>query len=75
MISLVSLQKWLGFPWIDFENWLLEQGFFYEMLVWAPDERSQFEVDLNRCYVMQISLNDDKIKVEIAGKMSGRKEM
>ena len=75
MISLVSLQKWLGFPWIDFENWLLEQGLSYEMLVWAPDERSQFEVDLNRSYVMQISLNDDKIKVEIAGKMSGRKEM
>ncbi|MBP7247894.1 MAG: hypothetical protein KBA38_01655 [Negativicutes bacterium] len=75
MISLESLQKWLGFPWADLESWLLGQGLSYEKLVWTPDERSQFEVDLNRSYVMQISLNDDKIKVEIAGKMSGRKEM
>lgn len=75
MISLESLQQWLGFPWEEFEKWLLEQNFAYEAILWTPDERSQFEVDTDRCYVMQISVINDKIKVEIAGKMSGRKEM
>ena len=37
MISLESLQKWLGFPWADLEGWLLGQGLSYEKLVWTPD--------------------------------------
>ena len=73
MISLEELQKWQGFPWADFQKWLEENQIAYEVVKWEPDTRSQFEVDLNRCYVMQVRLEAEKVWIDIAGKMLGRK--
>ena len=73
MISLEELQKWQGFPWADFQKWLKENQIAYEAVKWEPDTRSQFEVDLNHCYVMQVRLEAEKAWIDIAGKMLGRK--
>ena len=74
MISLIELQKWQGFPWMRFQEWLEESQISYQVSLWEPDSRSQFEVDTNHCYVMQVRLESDQAIVDIAGKMLGRKE-
>jgi hypothetical protein len=75
MISEWDFSQWLGVPWEECETWLHENNINYEKKIWQPDERSQFLVDLSRCYVMRFqSKSPNLITVYIAGKMVGRKE-
>lgn len=74
MIFEEQLSKWLGFPWKDFQKWLEENQIAYEVEIWPPDERSQFIVDQDQCYVMKIQVLSDYIQVKLAGKMLGRKD-
>ena len=74
MISLMELQKWQGFPWVKFQEWLVENKISYLVNLWEPDSRSQFEVDTGHCYVMQVRLESGEAIVDVAGKMLGRKE-
>lgn len=74
MISEEQFFRWLGFSWNDFKKWLEENQIAYEVEIWPPDERSQFVVDTDQCYVMKILVLSDHIQVKIAGKMLGRKD-
>lgn len=74
MISEEQLLRWFGFPWNDFQKWLEENQIAYEVEIWPPDERSQFIVDQDQCYVMKIQVLSDYIQVKLAGKMLGRKD-
>lgn len=73
MIPEKDFSRWLGFPWADFQKWLKANQIAYEAEIWPPDERSQFIVDVDQCYVMQIRAFSDSIQVKLAGKMVGRK--
>lgn len=73
MISEENLSKWLGFSWQEFQKWLDENQVAYQAEIWLPDERSQFVVDMNQCYVMKIQVLSNHIQVKVAGKMVGRK--
>lgn len=76
MISLEECQKWVGFPWTSCQKWLETYQVGHSVNLWEPDERSQFSVNLNDCYVIQIRQNEDlSFIIEVAGKMTGRKEM
>lgn len=73
MISEKDFSRWLGFSWKDFQKWLETNQIAYEVEIWPPDERSQFIVDTNQCYVMKIQILSDHVRVKVAGKMVGRK--
>lgn len=73
MISSQELNAWAGFSWDEVQKWLDSQKVDYRIILWEPDERSQFQVSLNSYYVMKFAIENGKIVVYLAGKMIGRK--
>lgn len=73
MTALEELSSWIGFPWDEVKRHLDKNQSAYQVVLWEPDSRSQFETSLNSYYVMKFALENGKIVIYLAGKMIGRK--